>query len=363
MASSTSRSVSHAVYLMTIAMLAIALAGHGDGQRALAQTATGPERVPRLISYQGMLRNPEGRAYNGSYTLTFRIYEGLADEVAAAAWQEIHEEVAVRDGAFSVLLGAVEPFPGSLFDDPDDYIGVQVEGFDEMQPRQRFAAVPYAMSAAYAANAARAESAALADQATRADFANNAGRAQEALRLVPPSSNGAQAIMTGDGVLAVDGNGKNLLLRTNGGAVDIESTTSPLFLRSRGDVVINPSGEDGGVVLGNGDPINVQGPLRIWGDWPVIIKRFKDVGNGAHFFTGVPADTFHCVAAGWSARFDIRESETGDFMIWTYVRDGQWVARATFSTQDEHENPDIDILCFRTEIATFEGDRFLNEPN
>jgi microcystin-dependent protein len=45
------------------------------------------------------------------------------------------------------------PIPADLFNDPDRFVGVQVAGYDEMVPRQRFGSVPYVFHANHATTA------------------------------------------------------------------------------------------------------------------------------------------------------------------------------------------------------------------
>lgn len=109
-----------------------------------------------LINYQGTLRDLDGNLLNGTYDLTFKIYNGPADG-AINLWEETHVSVTVRSGYFSVLLGDVSALPHAIFAQPDRYVGVTIDQYDELIPRQRFASVPYAM---HAENAKQAENAA-----------------------------------------------------------------------------------------------------------------------------------------------------------------------------------------------------------
>ena len=117
---------------------------------ALLQSATGAQTVPPYLNYQGMLRDAEGNPISGVKKLTFRIYKDVTAPLPEALWMEEHNEVTVRDGQFSVLLGNNEPIPPELFTGPDLFIGVTVDPLDEMVPRQRFASAPYAMVADHA---------------------------------------------------------------------------------------------------------------------------------------------------------------------------------------------------------------------
>jgi hypothetical protein len=108
--------------------------------------------VPPYLNYQGILRDPEGNLMSGLHDMTFRIYDRVSAPQAEAVWSEVHEDVTVRDGQFSVLLGNTTPLPSTTFYGPDTFIGVTVAPFDEMVPRQRFASVPFAIYADHASS-------------------------------------------------------------------------------------------------------------------------------------------------------------------------------------------------------------------
>ena len=116
--------------------------------------------VPQIMNYQGYAKDPEGNPLNGSHTMTFRIYPDVVG--GNALWEEQLQNVTVRGGDFSVLLGDSTPLPETLFDEPDRFIGVTLDPYHEMVPRQRFASVPFAMEANHAA---------------QVDYANQAGQA------------------------------------------------------------------------------------------------------------------------------------------------------------------------------------------
>lgn len=105
---------------------------------------------PAIVNYQGMLYDDLGAPLSGAYTLTFRLYDDVMDPVTATLWAEEIGGVTVRDGYFSALLGETTPIDYADFAQPDTYIGIQVGGYDELMPRQRFATVPYAFYASRA---------------------------------------------------------------------------------------------------------------------------------------------------------------------------------------------------------------------
>jgi hypothetical protein len=126
-----------------------------------AGAPSGPGKtVPHYLNYQGVLRDPEGKPMSGLHKMTFRIYDRVSAPLNEAIYMEEHEDVTVRNGQFSVLLGNNTPLPSTLFFGPDTFIGVTVAPFDEMVPRQRFASVPYAVYADHASSLTRPDGAA-----------------------------------------------------------------------------------------------------------------------------------------------------------------------------------------------------------
>lgn len=125
----------------------------GAFARALLE-ATVTSSVPNYVNFQGVVRDADGKRLTGSYTMLFAIYDQPI--AGTKLWEETQPNITARDGTFSVLLGTITPFPSNLFTvSPDRYVGVIVNGV-EMQPRQRFASVPYTFHAVQADNALHA---------------------------------------------------------------------------------------------------------------------------------------------------------------------------------------------------------------
>ncbi|MFH1429776.1 MAG: hypothetical protein ABIH39_08570 [Candidatus Margulisiibacteriota bacterium] len=118
--------------------------------------------VPHLLSYQGRLTGTDGSTLNGSYTLTFRIYD--AETAGNLLWEENQTGVLVQKGMFNILLGSVTNL-NLAFDKPY-FLEIKV-GSEVMNARQRINSVGYAI------RAERADSSDKADQADKAVLADD----------------------------------------------------------------------------------------------------------------------------------------------------------------------------------------------
>ena len=113
--------------------------------------------VPGQVSFQGVLQDSGGEPLNGVYSIRFSIYDSI--EGGLELWSENRDSVAVVDGAFSVLLGDVNPLDESIFSAAGAWIGVAVGADAEMTPRQEIATAPYAFRSSRADTAEYAISA------------------------------------------------------------------------------------------------------------------------------------------------------------------------------------------------------------
>lgn len=107
--------------------------------------------VPRLINYQGRVTDHSGAPLNGSYQITFKIYD--AENGGTLLWQETHAGALVQKGLVSLLLGSVNNL-NLAFDQPY-YLEIKVED-EVLSPRQYLSAAGYAIRAATAEYASKA---------------------------------------------------------------------------------------------------------------------------------------------------------------------------------------------------------------
>ena len=104
----------------------------------------------RPMVYDGYLTDLNDQPVEALVNLRFALYgERLGGE---ALWEELVSDVSVRNGAFRVSLGRETPFPSGLFQRGDLFLGIAVDEGDELSPRQRLGAVPFAQQAGDVAN-------------------------------------------------------------------------------------------------------------------------------------------------------------------------------------------------------------------
>jgi hypothetical protein len=104
--------------------------------------------VPKLITYQGLLKNSAGSFLTGTYAMTFRVYG--ASTGGSALWSETQSSVSATSGRFSVQLGSVTAI--NLDFSQDYWLSVQVGSDAEMTPRQKLTSVGYALMAEQVVN-------------------------------------------------------------------------------------------------------------------------------------------------------------------------------------------------------------------
>lgn len=97
-----------------------------------------------LLQYQGRLSDPQtGQPVpDGSYTLALRLYSQPSG--GTPLWAEV-EDVPVRGGLFSTVLGDTATLKQDLFDGRALWLGVKVGADAEAAPRQQLLPVAYAL--------------------------------------------------------------------------------------------------------------------------------------------------------------------------------------------------------------------------
>ncbi|MBN1492759.1 MAG: hypothetical protein JW938_01280 [Candidatus Omnitrophica bacterium] len=115
----------------TIAVLIVGLLTVGN-------VVCGEAAIPEVMTYAGILTDMNGVALDGTYDLTIKLYETAAGGMPV--WVNTYGGVPVDKGKFYL-----EFTPDVVFD-KEYWLGFQVNGDNEMEPRQRLGTVPYAMN-------------------------------------------------------------------------------------------------------------------------------------------------------------------------------------------------------------------------
>ncbi len=97
--------------------------------------------VPKLMNYQGMLMDAEGNTINGARSIQFSFFE--TETGGEAFWTET-QEVRIKDGLFSVLLGSVNSFETAQYDSGDVYLEIKIADDPPMTPRKQMVSVGFA---------------------------------------------------------------------------------------------------------------------------------------------------------------------------------------------------------------------------
>jgi hypothetical protein len=256
--------VAQIVGFVTIGLLSISgvLAITSDGSpawAALGQASPSMSaRVPNVINYQGMLRRPDGSVINGTYTMTFRLYD--SPEGGNVVHTEQLSNVVVRDGLFTVLLGDGDgnPIQAADFKDPL-YVGIQVENDAEMQPRQRIAPVPYAVQ--------------LTDGVYVAESGNvGIGTTSPQAKLHVADESLPASISLG--ASGSDGGHTQLWVRLDnvkGGNAIIQAVKSSGF--AYGNLLLNPAGGNVGIGKVPGEELDVDGDIAWTGDLKSMVVK------------------------------------------------------------------------------------------
>ncbi|MFW5967867.1 MAG: hypothetical protein ACOCV2_10130 [Persicimonas sp.] len=124
--------------------------------------------TPAYLPVQAFLTDADDVPVDGDVELEFTIYD------AATGGEDLYNEtvqVTANAGAVTAYLGENQELDLELFGEHEElYLGVRIDGGEELEPRQRLATVPYA---AHAANAESAESATKLDGRDPEEFEPN----------------------------------------------------------------------------------------------------------------------------------------------------------------------------------------------
>src|SRR2546421_2789436 len=100
--------------------------------------------IPHSLSYQGMLLNAAHAPVTGIHQITVKLYDVSFGGTA------LHTEsfsASVDHGVFNVIIGSQSALESHVMFDKPSWLGISVDGSEEMTPRTALTAVPYAIHA------------------------------------------------------------------------------------------------------------------------------------------------------------------------------------------------------------------------
>jgi len=100
------------------------------------------QAIPQLMNYQGLLTDDSGTPITATTTVEFRIWDSPAG--GTELWMESQSVTPDAQGLFNVLLGSVNPIPGSALAGAEAYVGLTIDSGPELMPRTQVVAVAYA---------------------------------------------------------------------------------------------------------------------------------------------------------------------------------------------------------------------------
>ncbi len=115
-----------------------------------AYAAPASAQVVNELNFQGKLTDSSGNPRTTAVTIVFRIF-GTATG-GTALWTETRSVTPNANGVYSVALGSVTPFPGSLTFNQTLFLELQVGADAAMTPRYQMTSAPYSLRAARLGN-------------------------------------------------------------------------------------------------------------------------------------------------------------------------------------------------------------------
>lgn len=112
-------------------------------QTTYAQTAL-KNSVPLVLSYQGQIVRADGKSFNGEHSISVSLYSDAAGNTSI--WEGSYSTV-VTNGIFNILLGSgSSPLPEVATMNKPLWVGIRIEGGEELRPLVRLSSVPYALN-------------------------------------------------------------------------------------------------------------------------------------------------------------------------------------------------------------------------
>ena len=278
---------------------------------------------PQTVNYQGDLTNQGGTPINTSVSMTFRLYNLAAG--GAALYTEVQPAVAVSNGSFNAVIGAVTPI--ALPFDVPYWLSVQINADAEMAPRQPLASSPYAFRASTADSVSSVTGSQISGSITTATIpvANVIGAVAGPPGPVgatgPQGATGAQGPIGVTGATGVTGSAGNTVLSGIGIPAAALGVNGNFYINTAANTIHGPKAAGawpaGVALVGPPGPIGATGPAgpnNITGNLTMVNSTSPTLGNivkgGSPFlhnfgtdntFVGVNAGNFSMTGGGITA--------------------------------------------------------------
>jgi hypothetical protein len=103
-------------------------------------------QMPRMFSYQGVVLDASGHFIsNDKHNILIKLYDAV--DATSPIYSENQTEILFVNGLFNVMVGSKTPIPSSVTFSKGYFLGVAVDGGNEMNPRTAVSPAPYAMYA------------------------------------------------------------------------------------------------------------------------------------------------------------------------------------------------------------------------
>ncbi len=251
-------------------------------------------QIPRIISYQGIITEPDGTPKpDGLYNLTLSIYEQANG--GTSIWFTT-ETVNLKSGLFHIYLGSSKPL--TLNFDRPYWLGIRISNEPELTPRLPFSASPYSISSIYADTAKYTKSGGLArpinPPLNSGEISNKT--VVRSILIYPIPNSDSISIMR-DNIYFVAG--QNARIRQSGDSIIISATdTKEISL----DDAYNAEGAgkgrmidaiNGSVWITGKDGLEIYGTEKVLhasSHQDIIVGRFYNYGAGSAIEAEVSSD-------------------------------------------------------------------------
>ena len=270
-----------------------------DSPAATSTVAASPQAVvPRLMKFNGVLRDVTGKPVTGPVDVTFALYS--TDAGGNPLWFETQSVEADEQGRYSALIGVMhsEGLPMDLFTSGEArWLGVQVANEVEQKPRVLLLSVPYALKAADAETLGGLPASSYMLSPSASNWAGSAGQTTSTAS-VPAASTGNEGTSAKKGVSRKNTACSSLTADGNASANQIAFYSAPCALSEDANLV-----DVGGKVgIGTADP-----------------TEGGQVGSRFTLSTATDAATGFSIFTGAAKRFALNTQSSGGFLFY----DGQ----------------------------------------